>query len=275
MVMGLARRKAASSPGRRGVRGSLPAWTEEGTGAGTAEPSVSMSMESIDGGRKTPKERRQALHRRELQRKAQEERSRRHLERTDGGEVRYRALWVGVVLRLGAGSTVCPCRSVSTFLWVWARGVGPPQTSCRMFLCHPCTCGVLHTCACQPIYPALSPTPLPRPSFSTADPCPTPIRPSTPSARRPSLTHLLYHPTPLPALYFIQLRPLVTSSLSFAAGIHCQPLSTAVKTLSSHTDRTNRRCHTGIWPDETAGQHRGSDARHRRRRRLRRRRTGG
>ena len=121
MVMGLARRKAASSPGRRGDRGSLPAWTEEGTGAGTAEPSVSMSMESIDGGRKTPKERRQALHRRELQRKAQEERSRRHLERTDGGEVRYRALWVGVVLVV-----LLSCRSVSMFLWVWARGVGPP-----------------------------------------------------------------------------------------------------------------------------------------------------
>ena len=124
MVMGLARRKATSSPGRRGDRGSLPAWTEEGTSAGTAEPSVSMSMESIDGGRKTPKERRQALHRRELQRDAQEERSRRHLERTDGGEVRYRASggW-----RFGV---LCgfyyPCRSLSMCLWVWARGVGPP-----------------------------------------------------------------------------------------------------------------------------------------------------
>ena len=118
MVMGLARRKAASSPGRRGDRGSLPAWTEEGTGAGTAEPSVSMSMESIDGGRKTPKERRQALHRRELQRKAQEERSRRHLERTDGGEVRYRAVgWC----RLG-GSTVVSIRvdvSVGVGSWCW------------------------------------------------------------------------------------------------------------------------------------------------------------
>ena len=113
-----------------------------------------------------------------------------------------------------------------------------------MYLRRPCTCGVLHTCACQPInvIPALSRTPLPRPSLSTADPCPTPVRPSTPPTRRPSLTHLLYHPTPLPAHYVIQLRPLLTSSLSFAVRpkrCHRIPTErTAAATQAS--DRTKR-----------------------------------